>query len=98
MVIFQNQYRIEWIFGQIFFQKYKIIIDQNTKIMGLYKNIPIPKKNNNLYSWIFIFILTLIIFIMVFLLYRRIKLIPKKIKANELIDEEIKDDYLKILN
>lgn len=98
MVIFQNEYRIEWILGQIFFQKYKIIIDQNRKIMGLYKNNPIPKKNNILYSWIFIFILTLIIIIMLFLLYRRIKLIPKKIKANELIDEEIKDDYLKILN
>ena len=66
--------------------------------MGLYKNNPIPKKNNIFYSWIFIFILTLIIIIMLFLLYRRIKLIPKKIKANELIDEEIKDDYLKILN
>ena len=94
-IFFQNEYHVNWIFGQIFLKKYEILIDQDRKILGIY--IPISKRKTNFLSWLFVFILFFLIIIMIFLIYRRTKLIPKRIKANELIEEEINEDYLKII-
>ena len=94
-IFFQNEYHVNWIFGQIFLKKYEILIDQDRKILGIY--IPISKRKTNFFSWLFVFILFFLIIIMIFLIYRRTKLIPKRIKANELIEKEINEDYLKII-
>ena len=94
-IFFQNEYHVNWIFGQIFLKKYEILIEQDRKILGIY--IPISKRKTNFLSWLFVFILFFLIIIMIFLIYRRTKLIPKRIKANELIEEEINEDYLKII-
>ena len=94
-IFFQNEYHVNWIFGQIFLKKYEILIDQDRKILGIY--IPISKRKTNFLSWLFVFILFFLIIIMIFLIYRRTKLIPKRIKASELLEDEINEDYLKIM-
>ena len=95
-IFFQNEYHVNWIFGQIFFKKYEIIIDQDRKILGIYINNPKNKKTTFL-NWLFVLILFFLIIILIILLYRRSKLIPKRIKANELIEDEFNNDYLKII-
>ena len=94
-IFFQDGYYLDWIFGQIFLKKYEILIDQDRKILGIY--IHNPQSKSNFYSWLFVFILFVLIIIMIFLIYRRNKLIPKRIKASELLEDEINEDYLKIM-
>ena len=99
MILFSQEYYMPWILGQIFFQKYQIIIEQNKKILGIYINKPKLRDNRYIFSWIIILILLSLIIFMGILLYRRIKLIPKKIKANELYDEDpIINNYTNIIN
>ena len=98
MIMFSEEYYIPWILGQIFFQKYQIILDQNKRILGIYINNPKSKNNKYFISWIIIFILLFLIIFLGILLHRKKQLMPKRIKANELLDEDlIINNYIKIV-
>ena len=76
-----------WILGKIFFDKYEIIFNQDSKMFYWYdKN----NKNNYLYifyNFILIFVLIIIVFILIYVIYKLLKNKPRKKYANEMDDE-----------
>ena len=71
-----------WIFGEIFFRKYKIAFDQDKQLIGFYMNMK-NKKKFNYHKYLYICFICIIIFL-ILLLYNIKNKIPRKIKANEL--------------
>ena len=76
---------VSWSLGQIFFEKYPMIINEESKI-AIYQF-----KNNNNYFIIVVIILLIglliIIIILSFVIVKLIKNKPRRIRANELEDE-----------
>ena len=71
-----------WIFGEIFFRKYKIVFDQDKQLIGFFINMK-NKKKFNYHKYLYICFICIIIFLII-LIYNIKNKIPRKIKANEL--------------
>ena len=100
-LMLSDKYLSGWIFGTIFLRKYQLIFNQDSKTIGYYKSMNYVcdnKKNNNnnsnieIMKFIFIGILLLISSFLLFLIGMYIQKNycnkNKKMKANELVDEE----------
>ena len=79
-----------FILGQPFLKKYFFVFDQNKKIMGFYKKFKEKKYFISL-SFLLIIILLFFSIILIIILIRKIMKNPKRVKANEL---EENNDYL----
>jgi len=92
LIVFEKEYQIEnWIIGKPFFKKYQLVFESDRKLIGIY----IGKKNNQLnISWIIVYLLFIILFILIIYMIKKYKNMPKKIKANELL-ENIDSPFLK---
>jgi hypothetical protein len=76
----------KWVLGQIFFEKYPMTINDESK-MAIYYIID-DKKNNYLIIIIIAFIsLIIIIIALSFIIIKLLKKIPRRIRANELEHE-----------
>ena len=73
-----------WILGKPFFKKYQLVFESDRKLMGIYTEK--EKKQLNV-SWIIVFILFIILIILIIFIIQKYKNLPKKIKANELLEE-----------
>ena len=82
-----------WFFGKPFFKKYQMVFELDNKAIGFYtyineKNSKIKKNNKNILIYIVVIIvLLIIIFGLVFLLIKCYFSLPRKKRANELLDE-----------
>ena len=84
----------DWVFGKPFFKKYPFIFDQDRKIFGFYNQtgeyeVDEKKSSNNInFSLIIIIVLSILVIVLGVLLYKYAwKIIPRKKKANELVDD-----------
>ena len=76
----------KWVLGQIFFEKYPMTINDESK-MAIYYIVD-DKKNNYLIIIIIAFIsLIIIIIVLSFIIIKLLKKIPRRIRANELEHE-----------
>ena len=73
-----------WILGKPFFKKYQLVFESDRKLMGIYTEK--EKKQLNV-SWIIVFILFIILIILIIFIIQKYKNLPKKIKANELLEQ-----------
>ena len=73
-----------WISGKPFFKKYQLVFESDRKLMGIYTEK--EKKQLNV-SWIIVFILFIILIILIIFIIQKYKNLPKKIKANELLEQ-----------
>ena len=73
-----------WILGKPFFKKYQLVFESDRKLMGIYTEA--EKKQLNV-SWIIVFILFIILIILIIFIIQKYKNLPKKIKANELLEQ-----------
>ena len=73
-----------WILGKPFFKKYQLVFESDRKLMGIYTEK--EKKRLNV-SWIIVFILFIILIILIIFIIQKYKNLPKKIKANELLEQ-----------
>ena len=84
-----------WFFGKPFFKKYQMIFDYDNKKVGIYTQILNNKskeKEKNFLIYILAIIgLCIIVFGLGFILIKTYNKLPRKKKANELIDEDF--DY-----
>ena len=93
LIIFHNNNLNDknWILGEIFLKKYLFVFDQEKKVIGYYT---IEKK-----GFPFLFILNIILVILVlvfgFGFWKYYHLKPKKIRANELVENFDYSSYLK---
>ena len=83
-----------WFLGSPFFKKYQMVFDLDNKVIGFYTNINESysenKKNNNKNVFIYILViigLVIIIIGLIFLLIKCYLSLPRKKRANELLDE-----------
>ncbi len=86
LIVFRNEYSgIEyWILGKPFFKKYQLVFESDRKLIGIY----IGKEKNQLnVSWIIVFVLFIILIILIIYIINKYKNLPKKIKANELLEQ-----------
>ncbi len=73
-----------WILGKPFFKKYQLVFESDRKLIGIY----IGKEKNQLnVSWIIVFVLFIILIILIIYIINKYKNLPKKIKANELLEQ-----------
>ena len=85
-----------WILGKVFFDKFNIIFNQDSKMLYWYDKY---YKNNNFYilfNLFLIFVLIFIVFLLIYVIYILLKNKPRKKFANEM-DDEYNYDYNKIL-
>ena len=104
IIIEKNYYNSYWCFGKPFFKKYDIVFDYDNSQIGFYTKIvngeEKEEENNNLYVYIIsIVILVIIIALLIFWLIKCYLNLPRKKRANELLDdnyeyEEQKDKKL----
>ena len=94
LMIFQST--DDWVFGKPCFKKYPFIFDQDRKIYGFYNEtgeyeVPEEKKLNSgsfNYYLVIIIILIIVVVVLAVLLYKYgWNILPRKKKANELIDD-----------
>ena len=91
LIIFSEEERTEWVLGKIFFKKYTIAFNSNSKIIGFYPNSKNKrekeqKKFNISISWILVIILFILLIIVVIYLIYYIKFKIRKKRVNELED------------
>lgn len=88
----------EWVFGKPLFKKYPTVFDQDRKIIGFYTETgeyDVKDKNSGEinYSIIIIIILCIVVLVLGILLYTKgWKMISRKKKANELVDDNFEYD------
>ena len=95
LVIFCEEQKQDWVLGKIFFQKYIIFFNQDTKTIGFYQNY-IKQSNQETQndekkfefqlSWILVILLfiLLILTIIIYIIYYYLKVKKRKIRVNEL--------------
>ena len=91
LIIFSEEERTEWVLGKIFFKKYTIAFNSNSKIIGFYPNSKNKrekeqKKFNISISWILVIILFILLIIVVIYSIYYIKFKIRKKRVNELED------------
>ena len=92
MIIRVDNYEDTWIFGKPFFKKYQLVFEYNNKQIGLYKQISESsnesKKIKSNYIYIIIILgLLIIIFVLTYFLIKCYFKLPRRQKANELLDD-----------
>ena len=97
-IIFDEYQMYGWKLGNIFFEKYPLVFSLDNKAIGYYnqnsENIENVSKNKMIYIlFLLIFILVIIIFIGIRKYNILKKLIPRKMKANELLDDYSYNNY-----
>ena len=74
----------KWVLGEVFFKKYEIIFDLDSKMLGFY--IDHPKTKFNYYIYL-LFLLGIIILILIGILIKCYYYLPRKKRANELEEQ-----------
>ena len=91
MIIQRNRYYNElWIFGKPFFKRYNMIFDYDNKKIGLYTKVFDANNNNSFNKKIYIIIIAFLLIIIIGLIFALIKCynyLPRKKRANELLDD-----------
>jgi hypothetical protein len=87
LIFHDLMYPLKWRFGQVFFQKYELSINEDSKIAFYYiiNNQTKDKKDN--FFKILLIIFFFIIIILTFIIIYMIKNKPRKRRANELEDD-----------
>ena len=87
LIVFYVMNTFRWTFGRPFLNKYQIVFDHDRKLIGTYT------QTGGIFPWstIIIIFLGLIIFALVYYIIRYFKNKPRRIKANELLEDL---DYL----
>ena len=96
-LVFFSGYFPNWILGEPFFKKFKMVFNQEKKMVGFYSDFKKVKKNYD--KIINIFLLLFLLVCLAFFTYKIYFKKNKKIRANELEDNflyESKNDYKKI--
>ena len=90
----QRNYYDCWLLGKPFFQQYDMIFDYDNKQIGLYSKIIEDTDNDNNFfdniSFIFIIIVAFLLLVIIGLTFALIKCyknLPRKKRANELLDD-----------
>ena len=92
LVIFQLDRSNKWIFGELFFQKNKIVFDYNKKIIGIFNEMKLSEEKNNYLNFVYKILVYLVFIniIILFFLYKLMKFCNKpkyrKNKINELLE------------
>ena len=94
-VIFDSLQMYNWRIGRIFFEKYPLVFSSDNNVIGYYKKDSFSAKEKNI-SKFWLVVCIFVILILLFLLYiicRKYSLLknlmPRRIKANELMDNYI---------
>ena len=74
----------KWVLGEVFFKKYEIIFDLDSKMLGFYIDHPRTKFNYYIYL---LFLLGIIILILIGILIKCYYYLPRKKRANELEEQ-----------
>ena len=104
IILERNVYNSGWCFGKPFFEKYSMIFDYDNSQIGLYTKILNDKSDdkndlgkNNIILYILVIIgLLIIIGFLVFWLIKCYINLPRKKRANELIDENFEYEEAKL--
>ena len=89
----KNNYNDLWLLGKPFFKLYNMIFDYDNKQIGLYTKIFADTNNNNSFNNIFFIYIIIIIFLLIIIIGLTFALIkcynnlPRKKRANELLDD-----------
>ena len=99
LVYFKEKFNSGFELGAPFFKKYIITFNQDSKLIGFYREIK-PKKSNFNINWPLIFCLFIIIIMLIYIILSRPIFKKKKKRANELEDEfeYVPKNYEKIEN
>ena len=87
LIFHDLMYPLKWRFGQVFFQKYELSINEDSKIAFYYiiNNQTKDRKDNffKIVLIIFFFIIIILTFIIIYMIKNK----PRKRRANELVDD-----------
>ena len=86
----KRNYNDLWILGKPFFKQYNMIFDYDNKQIGLYTKTIADADNNNNIFFIYILIIAFLLIIIIGLTFALIKCysyLPRKKRANELLDD-----------
>ena len=87
LMIFFDEYTIEWYFGKPFLKKYMFLMNQDSKLLGFYYRKKAEKKNFD-YSFVIILIILGILILFILGIFIGKYLVKEKKKIINIIDED----------
>ena len=94
MIIRETEKNERWKLGKIFFKKYNIIFEQNSKTIGIYDDIYSKNKTALIvFEWVLVFLLTMVAVFLAYTLIKRYRLNNYKFLMNKVKVDELEDNY-----
>ena len=94
LIIRETEKNERWKLGKIFFKKYNIIFEQNSKTIGIYDDIYSKNKTALIvFEWVLVFLLTMVAVFLAYTLIKRYRLNNYKFLMNKVKVDELEDNY-----